>query len=167
MININVRQMRKNYKTDSSQSLSKYFDNYHILFVCNSGRIENDEVTYYDTKEIFENGKVINYTGSPRAVSETQNQKLCYEYLLDKTAAREPFSTGLIKEIHAVPANGTYDERRFIVNNERSGEFKKHEYAAGRSEAGYPPETAEEASEILIEEINEYKNGSILYVQIF
>ena len=157
-----VRQMWKNYKIDSPQSLSKYLDNYRILFAYNSGKIENDEVTYYDTKEIFENGKVINYTGSPRAIFETQNQKLCYEYLLDKIAAKEPLSIGLIKEIHAILANGTYDERRFIVNNERPGEFKKHEYVVGRSEVGYPPEMVEEALEILIEEINEYINGSIL-----
>ena len=157
-----IRQMWKNYKIESTESLSKYLDNYRILFAYNSGKTENNEITYHDTKEVFENGKVINYTGSPRTIFETQNQKLCYEYLLDKIVAKKHLSIELIKEVHAILTYGTYDERRFIENNERPGEFKKHDYIAGRSEVSYPPETAEEALNILLDEINEYKNGDIL-----
>lgn len=41
----------------------------------NSGKIENEEITYHDTREIFENGKVTGFTGNPRSLFELQNQK--------------------------------------------------------------------------------------------
>ena len=33
-------------------------DNFRVLFAYNSGKIENDAVTYHDTREIFANGRV-------------------------------------------------------------------------------------------------------------
>ena len=41
-----------------------------ILFAVHSGKIENEEVTYHYTREIFENGKVVSYSGSPYALFE-------------------------------------------------------------------------------------------------
>lgn len=38
---------------------------------------------------------------------------------------------GLVKKIHKVLTGGTYDERRYIDNEERPGEFKKHDYVTG------------------------------------
>lgn len=38
----------------------------------------------HQTREIFENGKVTNYTGELRHLFETQNQKVCYEWLKSK-----------------------------------------------------------------------------------
>ena len=71
-------------KITSIQELEQKLDHFRILFAYHSGKIENDEITYHDTREIFENGKISNYTGDPRALFEQQNQKLCYEYLKDK-----------------------------------------------------------------------------------
>ena len=69
--------------------LEQRLDNFRVLFAYHSGKIENEEITLHDTREIFENGKVLNYTGSPRAIFEQQNQKLCYEFLKEKIAAKE------------------------------------------------------------------------------
>ena len=74
-----------------------------------------------DTREIFENGQVLNYTGNPRALFEQQNQKLCYEALKFKNSDKEPLSLELIREVHRILTSGTYDERRYIVNGERPG----------------------------------------------
>lgn len=62
--------------------------------------MENAEITYYNTREIFENGKVINFTGNIRTIFEIDNQKKCYNFLLDKIVARVPVSTELILKIH-------------------------------------------------------------------
>jgi len=81
---------KKNIRNDAD--LAEALSSQSVLFAYNSGKIENDSITYHDTREIFENGKVIGYTGSPRALFEQQNQKLCYEVLKEKLAAKEPIS---------------------------------------------------------------------------
>ena len=47
---------------------------------------------------------------------------------------------------------GTYDERRYIVNGERPGEFKKHDYVTGKNEVGSPPDEVENDLAELIED---------------
>jgi len=142
--------------------LDKYLDSFRILFAFHSGRIENEEITYHDTREIFENGKISNYTGSPHALFEQQNQKLCYEVLKEKIIRIEPLSIELIKEIHKVLTGGTYDERRYIVNEERPGELKKHDYVTGIHEVGSAVENVESDLSELITEINDYRGKYIL-----
>lgn len=116
------------YNIVFTEDLDKYLDSFRILFAFHSGKIENEEITYHDTREILANGRVINYTGSPRTLFEQHNPKLCYELLKEKIVKKEPLSLELIKEIHKVLTGGTYDERRYIANEERPGEFKKHDY---------------------------------------
>ena len=95
--------------------------NFRILFAYNSGKIENGDITYHDTREVFENGRVLNFTGSPRTLFELSNQKLCYEFLKPKIAARTPLTIELIKETHGLLTGGTYDELRFVERGERPG----------------------------------------------
>jgi len=153
----------KSYNTNTTDDLDKYLDSFRILFAYHSGKIENEEITYHDTREIFENGKVEGFTGDPRALFEQQNQKICYEFLKDKIIAREPLSIQLIKEIHRTLTSGTYDERRYLVNQERPGEFKKHDYVTGINEVGSAVEDVEKDLEELIEEVTIYGGqGNIL-----
>ena len=94
----------------TAADFDQYLDSFRILFAYHSGKIENNEITYNDTREIFETGKVVGYTGSPRALFEQQNQKLCYEAIKGKLAAREPLSVELIREIHRILTSVAYDE---------------------------------------------------------
>ena len=156
-----VKLWRKwNVRTESD--IDQRLHNFRILFAYNSGKIENDDVDYHDTREIFENGKVSAYTGNPRALFETHNQKLCYEFLKPKLAAKEPLSVELIKNVHEVITSGTYDERRYIEKGERPGKFKKHDYVAGRSEVGSPPENVEQDIIDLLDEITVFDGSDIL-----
>ena len=123
-------------KIDSPEKLKTVLDSFSILFAYNSGKIENSEITYHDTREIFENGKVINFTGNLRTLYEITNQKYCFEFLIDKIIAKEPISEEFIKKIHKLLTKGTYDERRYLVNEERPGAYKKHDYVTGRNEVG-------------------------------
>ena len=134
--------------------LEQRLDNFRVLFAYHSGKTENEEITLHDTREIFENGKVLNYTGSPRAIFEQQNQKVCCDFLQDKIIAKEPLSIELICAVHRALTEGTYDERRYIVNGERPGEFKKHDYVTGKNEVGSPPDEVENDLAELIEEVN-------------
>lgn len=155
-------ELWQSYKISSVADLDKYLDSFRILFAFHSGKIENEEITYHDTREIFENGRVVNYTGSPRAVFEQQNQKLCYEVLKEKIIQKEPLSIELVKEIHKVLTGGTYDERRYIANEERPGEFKKHDYVTGIHEVGSTAENVEKDMTELIAEVNEYRGKDVL-----
>lgn len=137
----------------SESDLDARLDNFRILFAYNSGRIENREISLHDTREIFENGKVLNYTGDPRALFEQQNQKMCYEFLKPKICAGEPLTVELILETHAILTAGSYDERRFLERGERPGSFKRHDYITGREEVGSPPERVEQDLRALLAEL--------------
>lgn len=174
-------ELWRSYSITTTADLDKYLDNFRILFAYHSGRIENEEITWHDTREIFENGKVSGFTGNPRALFKQQNQKLCYEYLREKIVANEPLSLELISEIHRILTSGTYsvnslrefalraadifpllDERRYIKNKERPGEFKKHDYVTGIHEVGSASEDVERDLTELLDELNAYKGGDTL-----
>lgn len=144
----------KKLNINSKEVLEQTLDNFRILFAYNSGAIENEEITYHNTREIFENGKVINFTGNLKTLFEISNQKACYEYLLDKIIKREKISENLIKKVHELLTIGTYDERRYISNGERPGEYKKHDYVTGREEVGTSANEVAKEIENLVNEIN-------------
>lgn len=148
-------ELWRSHGVKTAADLDKYLDSFRVLFAYNSGKIENDEVTYNDTREIFENGKVQNFTGSPRALFEQQNQKLCYEALKERIAAKEPLTVELVQELHRILTAGTYDERRYIENGERPGEFKKHDYVTGINEVGSAVDEVEPNLRELLAEVNE------------
>ena len=154
-----------NVKTEAD--IDRRLDNFRILFAYNSGKIENEAITYNDTREIFENGRVLNYTGVPRTIFEQSNQRVCYEFLKPKLAAKEPLTIALIKETHGVLTSGTYDERRYVEQGERPGEFKKHDYVTGVAEVGSLPEDVESDLTELLHELADYEDKDILKVAAY
>jgi Fic family protein len=144
----------KEIKKESKEDYLNILESFSVLFAYNSGVIENDKITYHDTREIFENGKVINFTGDLKTLYEINNQKDCYEYLLDKIVKNTPISEQCIKKIHQILTKGTYDERRYVVNGERPGEYKKHDYVTGINEVGSLVEDVQSDIQSLIEEMN-------------
>ena len=155
------------YHVTTESDIDCKLDSFRILFAYNSGKIENAAITYNDTREIFENGRVLNYTGSPRTIFELSNQRLCYDFLKPKLAAKEPLTIALIKEIHAVLTSGTYDERRYTEKGERPGEFKKHDYVTGIAEVGSLPEDVESDMQELLDVLTEYDNKDALKVATY
>ena len=127
--------------------LEQILSNFRIIFAYNSGAIENSQITYHNTREIFENGKVVNFTGDLRTIYEIGNQKDCYDYLVKKIINKEPLSPDLIKAIHKNLTKGTYDERRW-ERGERPGEYKKHDYVVGNDQGALPEEVAGEIEEL-------------------
>ena len=142
------------WNVQTTADLDLHLNSFRILFAYHSGKIENDEISYRDTREIFENGKVVGYTGSTQALFEQQNQKTCYELLQSKLVAKEPLSIELIRTVHRALTERAYDKYRYIVNGERPGDFKKHDYITGINEVGSPPDEVEADLVELIDEIN-------------
>lgn len=134
--------------------LATILNNFQILFAYNSCTIEGNNIDYYNVREIFENGKVINFTGDLRTLYEIKNQKDCAAYLLDKIISKEPLSVELIKKIHKLLTKGTYDEIRYKKNMERPGEYKKHDYVTGRNEVGSNVENVMGDMQNLVTEVN-------------
>ena len=148
-----VTQWQKR-KLEDIADLDIRLGSFKILFAYHSGVIENPEITYHNTREIFENGKVINYTGELRTLYEIENQKKCYEWLKRKIIEKEEITPELIKEIHKELTQGTYSESRY-EKGERPGEYKKHDYVIGKSEQGALPEEVADEIEELCDELKE------------
>lgn len=158
--------MRRIYYRNRDE-LDAMLTDFRILFAYHSNRIENEDTDYHDTRDVFENGKVYGYTGDPRTLFEIQDQRDCYYLLLDRIVAREPLSISLIREIHFELTKGTYDARRYIVNGERPGEFKHHDYVTGRHEVGSYPEDVEQDLQDLISEIIDNEGNDVLTIAAY
>ena len=157
-----IVKMWQGWDVQTEADIDLRLHNFRILFAYNSGKIENEVITYHDSREIFENGRVLNFTGDPRTIFELSNQKMCYEYLKPKLAAKEPLSLAIIKETHGALTGGTYDERRFVERGERPGEFKKHDYITGLAEAGSPHKDVENDLTELLAELAECGGADII-----
>lgn len=157
-----VLEFWKDRDISNESDLRTLLDNFKIVFAYNSNKIENEDTSYHNTREIFENGKVINYTGDLRTLFEIQNQKECYEFLISKMISKEPITKDLILEVHRILCKGCYDETRFS-KGERPGTFKVNDYGVG-DDIGAAPEEVEGEIINLCEELKLNSNGNPLVV---
>ena len=127
----------KHISTDAE--LAEALNGHNISFAYHSGKLENQNVTYHDTREIFEHDGVTSYTGDLRTLFEISNAKQANERFLLAFAHRHPLNEELVKEFQRILTRGTYDERRYRLG-ERPGEYKHHDYVTGRQEVGAAPE---------------------------
>lgn len=142
-----VIELWKDKQIDTIEKLEEALSSFWIIFAYHSGMIENQNITYHNTREIFENGMVINYTGELRTLYEIQNQKLCYDFLKERIVAKEPISNSLILAIHRELTQGTYDEKRWS-RGEMPGKFKIHDYVVANGQGALPEEVASEIEEL-------------------
>lgn len=140
---------KRNISTDAE--LSEALNGHSISFAYHSGRIENERITYHDTREIFEHDGVTSYTGDLRTLFEIRNAKEANEMLFNAFQEKRKFDESFIKELHRVLTQNTYETRRWQLG-ERPGEYKRHDYVTGKEEIGAAPEdVAEEMGELLSE----------------
>lgn len=150
---------QKNISTDAE--LAQALNGHSIAFAYNSGKIENDKVTYNDTREIFEHDGVTSYTGDLKTLFEIRNSKEANEMFLRAFRDRLPLSEALIKSFQKLLTQKTYDTRRYQLG-ERPGEYKKHDYVTGREEIGAAPEDVKEEMDELIEELQDISEATAL-----
>ena len=148
------------------EDLAAVLIDYRIYFAYNSGKIENPSITYHDTREVFENGRAVSFTGDVRTLFEIQNQKECSELLLDAFAERRGIDEGLVLEVHRTLTQGTYDERRW-ARGERPGSYKKHDYVVGINGVGSSPETVSNDVRDLVGELEAATPANALTVAAY
>lgn len=155
----------KKEKKDTKEDIYTLLDNFKILFAYHSGKIENETITLHDTREIFENGSVINYTGDLRTLFEIKNQKDCFDSLVEKIVAKQEITLDLILDLHRQLMKGCYDETRYL-KGERPGEWKKHDYVTGDGVGAAPQEVEKELTELL-DEIKEAEGKDVLTIAAY
>ena len=139
----------KEITTDAE--LAEVLNGHSIAFAYHSGKIENENITYHDTREIFEHDGVTSYTGDLRTLFEIRNAKDANEQFLTFFQEEHILDEALIKELQRCLTQNTYDMRRWQLG-ERPGEYKHHDYVTGKEEIGAAPEDVpEEVSELLSE----------------
>lgn len=149
----------KNITTDAG--LAEALNAYSVAFAYHSGKIENENVTYNDTREIFEHDGVTAYTGDLRTLFEIRNAKEAYELFLSAFQARRPLDEAFVRELQFCLTQNTYDTRRWQLG-ERPGEYKHHDYVTGREEVGAAPEDVADEVRELLEELLDVDPENVL-----
>ena len=150
---------RKNITTDAG--LAEALNAYSVAFAYHSGKIENDNVTYNDTREIFEHDGVTAYTGDLRTLFEIRNAKEAYELFLCAFRDRRSLDEAFIKALQFCLTKNTYDTRRWQLG-ERPGEYKCHDYVTGREEVEAAPEDVADEMRELLEELRDVTSENVL-----
>ncbi len=131
--------------------LAEDLNAYRIAFAYHSGNIENPQITYHDTREVFEHDGVSAYTGDLQALFEIRNARDAYELLVAAFRDRRALDETLLKAYQFRLTQNTCDTRRWQLG-ERPGAYKKHDYVTGKAEiAAAPEDVQEEVAELLSE----------------
>ena len=144
----------KEKKIETDAQLAEVLSGHSIAFAYHSGKIENDKITYNDTREIFEHDGVTAYTGDLRTLFEIRHAKLANELFLTSFGEKRRMDETLVKEFQKLLTMNTYDARRWQLG-ERPGEYKKHDYVTGREEIGAAPEDVQEEMAELMDELQD------------
>jgi len=151
----------KKQNIKNANELASVLSSYSVNFAYNSGKIENDEITYHDTREVFDKNGVTSYTGSTKTLFEIQNSKDAYERMLSAFDDKQIIDEVFLKEIQMLLTNGTYDERRYQIG-ERPGEYKHHDYVTGKNEVGASVDDVQEEVCELLDELTDIENKNAL-----
>ncbi len=141
-------------KITTDAELSEVLNGHSILFAYHSGKIENANITYQDTREIFDHDGVTSYTGDLRTLFEIRNSKEAYEFFLTSFHSKSSLNETFIKELQRLLTQNTYDIRRWKLG-ERPGEYKHHDYVTGRNEIGAAAEDVQEELSELLKELED------------
>lgn len=132
---------------------SQLLDRFKVSYSFNSGNIENPEITYHDTAEIFDENGVSNFTGDVRTIYEINNLKNAWIWLEDALASDAALDEELVLSAHLVLTRGTYDDARW-AKDERPGTFKKGDYRVA-DDVGAAPEEVPGLVKALAAEVQE------------
>ena len=149
----------KHIKTDAE--LAEALNGTSVSFAYHSGNLENEHITYNDTREIFDHDGVISYTGDLRTLFEIRNAKDAYELFLQSFRERRSLDESLVKEFQRQLTQNTYDTRRYQLG-ERPGEYKHHDYVTGKNEIGAAPEDVADEMRELLDELKDIPADRLL-----
>ena len=149
----------KHIKNDAE--LAEVLNSTSVSFAYHSGNLENERITYNDTREIFDHDGVTSYTGDLRTLFEIRNAKDAYELFLQSFRERRLLDEKLVKEFQRQLTQNTYDPRRYQMG-ERPGEYKRHDYVTGKNETGAAPEDVADEMRELLDEMKDIPGDHLL-----
>ncbi len=161
-----IIQFWKNKNIKNSADLDATVNGQAITLAYHSTKIEEPQVTFNDTREIFEHGRVISYSGDIKSLFALQNAKRAWEIFLDSFENKLRIDEELVKKFHYILTTGTYDERRFL-HGERPGEYKKGDYVTGLHEVGALPEDVKDEMDELLEDMKDIPEEKALKAAAF
>lgn len=144
----------RSLKLSTYDDYATSLDNFKILYTCNTCCIEGENISYHNTREMFESGRVTNYSGKMSTLIAVSNQKLLFTNMINDILSRRVIDIGFIKEYHKILMTGLYDNVRYS-KGERAGEFKISDYCVGVSDVGSFPEDVDRDLNELIKEVDE------------
>ena len=156
-----VLEYWRSREISTDAQLAEALNGQSVAFAYNSGKIENEKVTYHDTREVFDHDGVTSYTGDLRTLFELRNARQAHELFLEAFGQKRPLDEALLKEFQFTLAQNTYDTRRYQLG-ERPGKYKLHDYVTGRNEIGAAPEDAAEETAELLAELQDFSDDNAL-----
>lgn len=128
----------------------------HFLysFVTETNQIENIDVSYNTTRELFESEQLVGYHGDFRAAMSVLNNRNVASYLETQLKSKASISKELILEVHRLLMFASMDRHRYEDNGERAGTFKQKDYCVGRYDVGSLPQDVPGDIDVLCHFIN-------------
>lgn len=76
----------QSFQLVSSAEMDRLLKRFNILFIYHSGKLENDQVTYQTTREIFETGTAAAFPEGSKTLFWQKNQKTLLRILTGKNS---------------------------------------------------------------------------------
>lgn len=156
-----AKQFWKSRNITTDAELAEVLNGYSVAYAYHSGKLENDNITYNDTREIFDHDGVSSYTGDLKTLFEIRNSRDANELFFEAFQERRVLDEDLVCAFHLALTKNTYDTRRWQLG-ERPGKFKRHDYVTGRGEVGAAPEDVREELLELLEEMEDIPEDKLL-----
>lgn len=151
----------RNKHIETDAELAEALNGTSVSFAYHSGKLENERITYNDTREIFDHDGVTSYTGDLRTLFEIRNAKDAYELFLQSFREKRLLDEKLVKEFQRQLTQNTYDSRRYQLG-EHPGEYKLHDYVTGKNEIGAAPEDVADEMQELLDELKDVPDDRLL-----
>lgn len=148
------RNLAATWKALPDPVRTSLIDEFVLGYAFNSGHIENDQITFHDTREVFEHGRVVSFTGDVRTLFEIQNLKTSWEWGQELAVPGLLFDEATVLRAHALLTQGTYDEHR-RERGERPGTYKVGEYVVGVHGVGTSAAEVPGRMRELLDEVND------------
>ena len=92
-------------------------------FAYHSARVEGAELTYEESREVFEQGSVTAYTGDVRSLVSLTNQKAAFGWMTERLEERASLDEAFVLTLHRTLTYGTYSPTQ-LADGERPGTYK-------------------------------------------
>ena len=143
------------WRSLSTSSREAHVNGFVLNYAYNSRKIENDAITYHDTHEVFESGRIIAFTGDVRTLFEIQNLKTSWEWARPLATPKLQLTEDLVLKAHELLTYGTYDEQRW-ESGERPGSYKLGDYVVGAKAVGADASDVPELMRDLLDDVSAY-----------